>query len=284
MKRTVLLCCAGLWIVSACHAEPFVIRVVDADTDRPVPMVRLKTVNQMEYVTDSAGVVAFDEPGLMNLRVFFHVESPGYEFPADGFGYRGRALDITPGGAATLRLPRKNLAQRLYRITGQGIYCHSVRAGLPTPLQQPLLNGQVFGQDSTQRILYNGRIYWFWGDTSRPAYPLGLFLTSGATSLLPADGGLSPDVGINLEYWTDESGFSRAMAPWPARASSGSMPFARSLTPPAARDCFATTRIFWASPSPSCTAWRSSTTIPRSSSPSSPGLSISCPAAPMATP
>lgn len=208
-----LCCCAGLSSASACHAQPFVIRVVDADTDRPVPMVRLKTVNQMEYVTDSAGVIAFDEPGLMNLRVFFHVESPGYEFPADGFGIRGRALDITPGGNATLRLPRKNLAQRLYRITGQGIYCHSVRAGLPTPVKQPLLNGQVFGQDSTQRVLYNSRIYWFWGDTSRPAYPLGLFLTSGATSLLPADGGLSPDVGIDLQYWTDDSGFSRAMAP-----------------------------------------------------------------------
>ena len=39
--------------------------------------------------TDSAGVVAFDEPGLMNQKIWFTVTSFGYEFPADGFGSYG---------------------------------------------------------------------------------------------------------------------------------------------------------------------------------------------------
>ena len=35
---------------------------------------------------------------------------------------------------------------------------------------------------------YKGKIYWFWGDTSRLAYPLGHFGTAGAISELPANG------------------------------------------------------------------------------------------------
>src|SRR5690606_37544989 len=78
-------------------------------------------------------------------------------------------------------------------------------------LAEPLLSGRVFGQDSTQAIVWNGRVRWFWGDTGRPDYPLGNFAASGATSFLPEDGGLSPDVGVNLDYFTDDSGFSRGM-------------------------------------------------------------------------
>ena len=43
----------------------FRIQVVDKATGRGVPLVELKTVNQIRYVTDSNGVVAFDEPGLV---------------------------------------------------------------------------------------------------------------------------------------------------------------------------------------------------------------------------
>src|SRR5699024_3749073 len=61
---------------------------------------------------------------------------------------------------------------------------------------------------------YRGKLYWFWGDTDRPGYPLGLFHTPGATSLLPGQGGLDPSRGVDLAYRTDEeTGFVRAMTP-----------------------------------------------------------------------
>ncbi len=191
----------------------FVIKVLDDRTGRGIPLVELRTVHQLRFVTDSNGVVAFDEPGLMNQRVFFYVESHGYESPKDGFGMTGVSLPVKPGGRAEIKLRRINLAERLYRITGGGIYRDSVLAGEPVPLRQPLLNAQVLGQDSVMAMPYKGRIYWFWGDTTRPAHPLGLFHTSGATSRLPGQGGLSPAVGVDLEYFTDAHGFSRAMCP-----------------------------------------------------------------------
>src|SRR5438046_2801651 len=87
-------------------SQPFSIEVVDEPTGRGVPLVELTTTSAVRYVTDSAGLVAFNEPGLMKQRVFFHVKSHGYEFAADGFGMRGVALDITPGGSARLKIKR----------------------------------------------------------------------------------------------------------------------------------------------------------------------------------
>ena len=64
-------------------------------------------------------------------------------------------------------------------------------------------------------VPYRGKIYWVWGDTSQPRYPLGLFRTSGATSQLPGKGGLRAGVGVDLTYFVGADGFSRAMAPLP---------------------------------------------------------------------
>jgi len=196
--------------------EPyFAIEVVDADTGRGVPLVELRTVNEVPHYTDSAGLVAFYEPGLMDREVFFHVTSHGYEFPKDGFGFRGKRLRTTPGGTATIRMKRKNIAERLYRITGQGIYRDTVLLGRKPPTRQPVLNGRVLGQDSVMALPYRGKIYWFYGDTSRESYPLGQFAMSGATSDLPDKGGLDPNVGVDLAYFVDDEGFSRKMAPLP---------------------------------------------------------------------
>ena len=189
--------------------EPFVIRVVDDQTGRGVPLVELRTVNEVSYVTDNSGIVAFNEPGLLGRRVFFHVRSHGYEFPQDGFGYRGVALETQPGGSATLQLKRLNIAERLYRITGAGLYRDTLLAGLKAPIHEPLLSGLVLGQDSVINAVYRGKAYWFWGDTSRPAYPLGNFHVPGATSLLPADGGLDPNVGVDLVYFLDDNGLAK---------------------------------------------------------------------------
>ncbi|UCD30546.1 MAG: hypothetical protein JSV03_08790, partial [Planctomycetota bacterium] len=48
-----------------------------------------------------------------------------------------------------------------------------------------------------------------------PSYPLGNFHMSGATSQLPGNGGLDPEVGVNLTYFVDERGFSKEMARMP---------------------------------------------------------------------
>ncbi|HEX3870961.1 MAG TPA: hypothetical protein VHV77_11020, partial [Pirellulales bacterium] len=42
----------------------FGIEVVDDDTGRSVPLVELRTINELRYVTDNAGRVAFAEPEL----------------------------------------------------------------------------------------------------------------------------------------------------------------------------------------------------------------------------
>jgi hypothetical protein len=174
-------------------------------------------VNNVRYYSDSAGIIVFSEPGLMDQTVYFHVDSHGYEYPADGFGYRGKRLKITPGGTATLRIKRTNIAERLYRVTGSGIYRDSILAGQTVPIKQPLLNGQVFGSDSVVNAVYNGRLLWFWGDTNRPSYPLGNFHVPGAISKLPSDGGLDPELGVELDYFVDDTGFAKPTAKIPGR-------------------------------------------------------------------
>lgn len=191
----------------------FRITVVDAATGRGVPLVELTTTSHVTYVTDSAGVVAFNEPGLFGQKVHFSIKSHGYAYPKDGFGYAGVVLDVERGGSATIKLPRVNIAQRLYRITGQGIYRDSVLLGDQPPIEHPLLNGLVMGQDTVEVIPYRDELYWFWGDTGWPRYPLGNFAVSGAWSRMPAQGGLDPDVGVNLHYFVDERGFSKKMCP-----------------------------------------------------------------------
>jgi len=199
--------------IQANTEAPFSIRVVDSKTGRGIPAVELKTTNHISYYTDSAGYVAFQEPGLMNETVFFHMFSHGYEIPADMFGNHGQGVDVTPGGSITLTMDRVNIAERLYRLTGQGIYRDSVILGQTPPIQEPLLNGKVMGQDSVQAIKYKGKLYWFWGDTDRVAYPLGNFRVTGATSKLPGQGGLDPDTGVDFNYFKQSDGFVKSLVP-----------------------------------------------------------------------
>ena len=191
----------------------FRIKVTDEQTGRGVPLVELRTVHNTRYYTDSNGLVAFYEPGLMGQQVFFTVSSHGYEVARDVFGYAGTALQAREGGRAVIRVRRRNIAERLYRITGAGIYRDCILLGEPVPIRQPLLNAQVVGQDSVQAVPWRGRIYWFWGDTNWPRHPLGSFRVSGATSLPPGQGGLDPKVGVDLAYFTAPDGSSKPICP-----------------------------------------------------------------------
>ncbi len=194
---------------------PFRITVVDDATQRGVPLVELETVNNIKYVTDSQGIVAFDEPGLFDQTVFFHVRSHGYEFPKDRMGIAGKALAVKAGGEARLAIQRINIAERLYRVTGAGIYRDSVLTGVPSPTREPLLNALVLGSDSVVNAVFRDRIHWFWGDTNQPGYPLGNFHVPGATSELPARGGLDPDRGVDLHYFVGPRGFAKETAHMP---------------------------------------------------------------------
>ncbi len=214
MKTLTLLILIALADGTAAR-KPFAIHVIDDATGRGVPLVELKTNDAARFFTDNAGLVAFDEPGLMGTDVYFAVKSHGYEVPAVGFGNRGVRLRTDPGGEATIRIKRVNVAERLYRVTGGGLYRDSLLLGRPTPLRQPTINGLVLGQDSVVNGFCNGALYWFWGDTNRPAYPLGNFHVPGATSKLPSQGGLDPDVGVDLNYFVDGDGFARPTAKLP---------------------------------------------------------------------
>ena len=62
-----LLICAGASIgfFTCARAEPrdyFRIVVTDADRGRGVPLVELKTTNDLRFHTDSKGLVAINEP------------------------------------------------------------------------------------------------------------------------------------------------------------------------------------------------------------------------------
>ena len=88
---------SGVGFAAPSPAPTFAIQVVDKATGRGVPMVELQTTSSVRYYTDSNGLIAFNEPGLMGKKVWFGVSSHGYEFPPDGFGIRGVTLETRPG-------------------------------------------------------------------------------------------------------------------------------------------------------------------------------------------
>lgn len=196
----------------AAASDYFVVRVTDEATGRGVPLIELKLPNEVKYYTDSAGVAAIHEPGLEKLQVFVEVAGHGYEFPDKQIMGRGATLTVTAGGRADLKVRRTMRAERLYRLTGEGIYRDSVLAGLPVPIREPLLgNGQVLGQDTAVAVPYAGKLFWIWGDTTGTAF--WNFAVSAATSELPGRGGLDPSVGVDYTYFSDENGRSKKMLP-----------------------------------------------------------------------
>ena len=110
-------------------AEPCRIVVVDQDSKWPVPLVELTTTAHVRYVTDNAGVVAFDQVELMGQEVWLDIRSPGYGVGKDGFGNRGRRITPEPGKTITIEVERYSLAKRIGRLTGGGIVAESQRFG-----------------------------------------------------------------------------------------------------------------------------------------------------------
>ena len=191
----------------------FGIQLVDKESGRGVPLMELRTVNDIRCVTDNAGWVAFNEPGLMGREVFFYLSGPGYETEKDGFGYRGIRVTPRSGESTVVKVQRSIVAERIGRTTGQGMYRDSELLGLPLPL--PNLNpAGVMGQDSVQAVPYHGRIFWLWGDTNVPQYPLGNYHTTCATSAAPA----VAEKGIVFDYFMDPKEPKRLRGMMPVEA------------------------------------------------------------------
>lgn len=178
----------------------FRISVVDPDIGRGIPVVELRTNDGRSFFTDSAGVIAIVDPDLLGRRVFFEVRSFGYEYDQRSYGRPGLALDVAPGAAALLEMRRHNVAERLYRVTGSGIYRHSELLGDDVPLRSRHRKLVPSGMDSALATVYRGALFWIWGDTNVLSAPLGNLRATGARSELPDRGGLDPRVGIELDY------------------------------------------------------------------------------------
>jgi hypothetical protein len=187
--------------------EYCVVRVIDEDTGRGVPLVELGLPNRVKYWTDSAGVVALDEPSFVGRDVFVTVRGHGYEYPSDTPLGRGINLRVEPGAIHDVRVRRTIIAERLYRLTGEGIYRDSKKAGLPVPLDATRIGEIVLGQDTVCATLYRGQLFWVWGDTVGPTY--WNFNVTAATSE-PHD---DPAVAVNFSYFTGEDGKVRPMLP-----------------------------------------------------------------------
>jgi hypothetical protein len=205
-------------LASCATLEPhyFKLRFIDAQTARGIPLVEIESTNAVRYISDSAGWVAISPHDFGADLLYFSVSSPGYELKKDQYGYRGILIRPIAGQRRTVKLQRINIAERLYRITGEGIYRDSKMLGIARAESLPdQSQGGVFGQDSVVNAIYDGKLRWFWGDTKRADGPLGNFKVSGAVSSLEWTPQNNPPNGVDLTYFVDERGFARAMSPIP---------------------------------------------------------------------
>jgi hypothetical protein len=197
--------------------RPHVVQITDAATARPVPLIELKLPHEVKYWTDSAGVAAIREPAIQNQPVSIAILGHGYEFPGETFFGKGTAtITLKPGGRTNLKVRRTMIAERLYRLTGEGIYRDSIEVGLMKgSATTPAL---VLGQDTAVATPYRGKLFWIWGDTIGPAF--WNFNVTAATSELPprASRGQSP---IHYTYFTekqDGGGYkTKPMLPLPGK-------------------------------------------------------------------
>lgn len=200
----------GLTFTSAYYG----IRFVDAETRRGIPLVQLHTKHGLRYVSDSGGWIAIHPDDVALQTVYYRVTSDGYSLPGMDAQLQGFRTTVKAGEGRQIPLQRHNLAERLYRVTGEGIYHDSQLLGQPIPEGVPTTTaGGVFGQDSVMNAIYNGQLHWFWGDTLRGDHPLGNFAVSGAVSTLPAAASIAPATGVALEYFVGADNFVRPMCP-----------------------------------------------------------------------
>lgn len=191
--------------------EPCRIAVVEKGSGWPVPLVELRTTHLERFVTDNAGIIAFDLPELMGRETWFTVIGNGYEVPKDGFGYQGVRLTPEPGKTLRVEVKRTIISKRLGRLTGGGLFAESQQLGDDTDWNE----SGVLGCDSVQNAVYHGKMFWAWGDTTLARYPLGIFdMTSGTTAIQPLKL-FEPPLRLKFDYFRDDQGRPRGVARMP---------------------------------------------------------------------
>jgi hypothetical protein len=204
-----LMWAAGMSSMAA--SEPCRIEIVEEGSGWPVPLVELRTTHQLRFVSDNAGLIAFDAPELMGRETWFDVIGHGYSVRKDGFGARGVRVKPEPGKTLRIEVERTSIARRLGRITGGGIFAESQKLGLRRDWKE----SGVLGCDSVQNAVHRGKMFWFWGDTLLPNYPLGIFDSTGATSAVQPLKEFEPPIQLGLEHFVDGKGKPRGVAPMP---------------------------------------------------------------------
>ena len=206
-SRLICLICALVpWVGAA--VEPCRIEVVEKGSHWPVSLVELRTTHNVSFITDNAGVIAFDLPELMGRETWFDVIGRGYEVPADGFGYHGVRLKPEPGTTLKVEVTRTIIAKRLGRLTGGGLFAESQKTGRELDWRET----GVLGCDSVLNAVHRGKLFWAWGDTTLPQYPLGIFDTTSATTALQPLASFEPPIRLKFDYFTDAQGKPRGVA------------------------------------------------------------------------
>ena len=213
LRFTALAAVWGAFFSASAAPSPEACRVeiVEKTTGWPVPMVELRTTHNYRFVSDNAGVVAFDLPELMGVETWFDVIAHGYEVPKDGFGSRGVRLKPVPGATLKVEVSRKNIAKRLGRITGAGAFGESQKLGRELNWREP----GVLGCDSVQNAVYGDKMIWVWGDTTMARYPLGIFHATAAFTPVKPLSDFKPPIRLKLDYVTDDQHAPRAVARLP---------------------------------------------------------------------
>ena len=192
-------------------AEPCRIEIVEKGSGWPVPLVELRTTHHARFVSDNAGIIAFDLPELMHRETWFDVLGHGYGIPKDGLGMRGVRLKPEPGKTLRVEVTRSILAKRLGRLTGAGLFAESQKLGQELDWNE----SGIMGSDSVQNAVYQGKMFWAWGDTTLPNYPLGIFDMSSATTDVRPLASFEPPLHLHFKYFTDSRGLPRGVAKMP---------------------------------------------------------------------
>jgi len=215
LRRLLLATTALLWFgdVTSVADEPCRVEVVDKENGWAVPLVELRTTSDIVLVTDNAGLIAVDQPDLLNREIWFDVAGHGYGVKADGFGWRGVRITPRAGGTVRIEVERSIIAKRLGRLTGGGIFAESQQLGERRDWEE----SGVFGCDTVQVANHRGRRFWLWGDTDLPSYRLGVFDSSSATTALKPIDKFEPPIALHYDYFRNERGVPRGVSAFPGK-------------------------------------------------------------------
>ncbi|MES2923535.1 MAG: hypothetical protein V4819_18410, partial [Verrucomicrobiota bacterium] len=200
-----------LYPCAALAVEPCRIEIVDKENGWPVPLVELRTTHDVSHVSDNLGLIAIDDPDLLGREVWFHMQGHGYGVPKDGFGFEGVRTTLKAGGKFRIEVVRRNIAKRLGRLTGAGLFAEGEKLGIPPLLPET----GVFGCDSVLTTKHDGKLFWLWGDTTLPGYPLGIYQSTAATTPLPSLQKFEPPLALAFNHYRDDKGKPRGVVEIP---------------------------------------------------------------------